>query len=91
MTSLRNSTGNAVPATVATHPAPQGLVPDTARKVLVASNSAAALTCAEGQVEGCITTLKAVHAHGLEVLWSVGPVPMIFTIHVPINRNGRIE
>jgi hypothetical protein len=76
------------PATVATHPAPQGLVPEAAAKTLVDSNAAAAIACAEGRVEGCITTLKAAEAHGLSVLWSAGPVPMVFTIHAPIGVAG---
>lgn len=79
------------PATVATHPAPQGLVPPGAVRTLVDSNAAAAIACAEGRVEGCITTAKAAAAHGLTILWSAGPVPMVFTIHAPIQAGAGPE
>ncbi|MFB7510110.1 bacilysin biosynthesis protein BacA, partial [Streptomyces broussonetiae] len=47
--------GVAVPATVASHPAPTGLVPAGTEIREVLSNSQAAIECAEGRVEGCIT------------------------------------
>ncbi|MEQ8965569.1 MAG: hypothetical protein RID91_07080 [Azospirillaceae bacterium] len=79
------------PRTVATHPAPQGLVPAGSAKTLVDSNAAAAIACAEGRVDGCITTGKAAAAHGLTVLWSAGPVPMVFTVHAPIAAPEAAE
>jgi hypothetical protein len=75
------STGTPVPATVASHPAPRGLVPDTAEVHEVLSNSQAAIDCAAGKVEGCITTIVAAERHGLRVLRDFGPVPMVFTVH----------
>ncbi len=71
------------PGKVATHPAPQGLVPAGMQRVLVNSNSQAAADCAEGHTDGCITTVRAAAAHGLQVVTNHGPVPMVFTLHVP--------
>lgn len=69
------------PRTVATHPAPAGLVSAGAEARLVLSNSQAAIDCAAGRAEGCITTSVAAELHGLAVLRDFGPVPMVFTIH----------
>ena len=66
-------------------------MPSGAAKTLVDSNAAAAIACAEGRVEGCITTSRAAASHGLSVLWSAGPVPMVFTIHAPIGGAGAPE
>lgn len=71
------------PSVVATHPAPQSLVPAGMQRVLVNSNAQAAIDCAEGHVDGCITTAKAAAARGLEIVTNHGAVPMVFTIHVP--------
>ncbi|MAA98230.1 MAG: bacilysin biosynthesis protein BacA [Stappia sp.] len=68
---------------IASHPAPQSLVPPSAETLLVNSNSEAARLCRAGEVDGCITTLAAARQEGLEVLSDHGPVPMGFTIHVP--------
>jgi hypothetical protein len=67
---------------VATHPAPQGLVPEGCARILVTSNSVAAACCASGGVDGCVTTLVAARNHGLEIVRDYGPVPMGFSIHV---------
>ncbi|QKV96354.1 bacilysin biosynthesis protein BacA [Streptomyces sp. NA02950] len=75
------SRGTATPATVASHPAPRGLVPDSAEIHEVLSNAQAAIDCAEGRVEGCITTVVAAKRHGLRVIRDFGPVPMVFTVH----------
>ncbi|MEU8351680.1 MULTISPECIES: bacilysin biosynthesis protein BacA [Streptomyces] len=75
------SAGPAEPRTVASHPAPRGLVPAGAEVREVLSNSQAALDCAHGEVDGCVTTLVAAHNHGLRVLRDFGPVPMVFTVH----------
>ncbi|MFG2194552.1 bacilysin biosynthesis protein BacA [Streptomyces sp. NPDC048639] len=75
------TSGTATPATVASHPAPKGLVPADAQVHEVLSNSRAAIDCAEGRFEGCITTIVAAERHGLRVVRDFGPVPMVFTIH----------
>lgn len=72
-----------MPRTVATHPAPQSLVPVGLTRILSTSNAQAAHDCATGATDGCITTLPAVDAHGLHVVEDFGPVQMGFTIHVP--------
>lgn len=75
------SAGADNPRTVSTHPAPVGLVSVEAESRLVLSNSQAAIDCADGRTEGCITTIVAAERHGLRVLRDFGPVPMVFTIH----------
>ncbi|MFE6843257.1 bacilysin biosynthesis protein BacA [Streptomyces sp. NPDC057686] len=75
------SMGADAPLTVSTHPAPVGLVPPQAETRLVLSNSQAAIDCAAGLSEGCITTIVAAERHGMRVLRDFGPVPMVFTIH----------
>lgn len=70
--------------TVASHPAPQTLVPQvssTCTLTLVLSNSQAARDCASGAADGCITTSKAAADHGLTVQRNFGPVPMVYTLH----------
>jgi hypothetical protein len=66
---------------IATHAAPQGLVPEGCERILVNSNSVAAARCAMSSVDGCVTTLIAASQHGLEVVHDYGPVPMGFCIH----------
>ncbi|WP_329155109.1 bacilysin biosynthesis protein BacA [Streptomyces sp. NBC_01456] len=75
------SAGADAPRTVSTHPAPVGLVSEEAEPRLVLSNSQAAIDCAAGRSEGCITTIVAAERYGLRVLRDYGPVPMVFTIH----------
>lgn len=75
------SSGTKTPQRVASHPAPEGLVPAGAETVTVNSNSRAAIECAEGRVDGCVTTGVAAARHGLEILRDFGPVPMAFTVH----------
>ncbi|MFE1948806.1 bacilysin biosynthesis protein BacA [Streptomyces massasporeus] len=75
------SAGAAAPRSVSTHPAPVGLVPESAEARLVLSNSQAAIDCAAGLTEGCVTTVVAAERHGLRVLRDFGSVPMVFTIH----------
>jgi hypothetical protein len=76
------SRGNASPRSVATHPSPQLLVPyGIAEKILVNSNSAAALECARGAVDSCVTTLVAAQAHGLQVVKDYGSLQMGFSVH----------
>ncbi|MFK8907076.1 bacilysin biosynthesis protein BacA [Streptomyces sp. YS-3] len=72
---------HAEPRTVATHPAPAGLVSPAGRRRLVTSNAQAAIDCADGRTEGCVTTVVAARAHGLRVLHSFGEVPMVYTVH----------
>ncbi len=69
-------------SSVASHPAPRHLVPAGLKVSLVNSNSQAALDCANGIVDACITTLPAAQKHGLQIVNDHGPVPMGFTIHV---------
>lgn len=69
------------PRLVATHPAPAGLVPSTARRRIVLSNSQAAIDCHEGRVDACITTIVAARERHLIILEDFGPVPMVFTVH----------
>lgn len=69
------------PTVVATHPAPQSLVPEGMKRIITTSNSQAAIDCANGAVDGCITTLAALEMHGLKVVENFGPIPMVFTLH----------
>ncbi len=69
------------PRTVATHPAPRLLVPAGADATLVDSNARAAIECAAGRFEGCVTTSRAARDHGLTVVTDYGAVPMGFTVH----------
>jgi hypothetical protein len=72
------------PRTVATHRAPESLLPrEIVDRRYVDSNSEAARVCALGEVEGCITTSVAAQANGLRVVADFGHVAMGFTIHVP--------
>ncbi|SDK54771.1 hypothetical protein SAMN05216298_0497 [Glycomyces sambucus] len=73
--------GAGQPRTVATHPAPAQLVADRDR-TLVTSNAQAAIDCANGLVDGCVTTIVAAERHRLRVVTDFGPVPMIFTVHL---------
>ena len=72
-----------MPSSVASHPAPRKLVPDEASCRLVTSNAQAAIDCARGEIDGCITTLTAARLHGLEVVRDFGPLPMGFSVHAP--------
>jgi hypothetical protein len=69
------------PETVSTHPAPSGLVPPNVTRRLVLSNSQAAIDCATGITDACITTSVAAQANGLRTIQDFGPVPMVFTVH----------
>jgi hypothetical protein len=76
------ATRNAEPiTTVATHPAPQCLVPDGFKKVITTSNAMAAHQCALGEVDGCITTRAAALDNGLRIIEDHGPIPMAYTLH----------
>lgn len=77
------------PNTVAMHPAPQGLVGNRFKKQFVDSNAAAAISCKKSEAEGCITTLPAAMANDLCILEDFGPVPMGFSIHIPIIRTNE--
>ena len=78
---LLASRRGAVLRTVATHPAPQALVPAGLVRKVVTSNTQAAIECAEGRADGCITTLPAAREHDLAILRDFGPVGTAFTIH----------
>ncbi|MGA4838432.1 bacilysin biosynthesis protein BacA [Streptomyces sp. G45] len=77
------------PRTVATHPAPAGLVPAASERQLVTSNAQAAIDCADGKAEGCVTTVVAARAHGLRIVRSFGEVPMVYTVHHVWERDDR--
>ena len=73
--------------TVASHPAPVNLLDDRSLEfTIVNSNSEAAITCAAGRTDTCITTLPAARQHGLDVLVDFGAVPMGFSVHAPAPR-----
>jgi prephenate dehydratase len=71
------------PRTVATHSAPQHLAPPEAERVFVDSNSQAAIACASGGVDACVTTAPAAERYGLHVIKDFGAVPMGFSVHMP--------
>lgn len=81
------SASGQMPTTCATHPAPEKLLPETVKRHYVASNVVAAVECANGKAEGCITTLGAAQQHSLKILQKFGPVPMGFTIHGPLEAS----
>ena len=73
---------------VATHPAPAGLVPDAIPEHrFVNSNTQAAIDCASGLTDACITTIVTVGRHGLRIVQDFGPVPMGFTVHAQIKQH----
>ncbi|ANY06180.1 hypothetical protein AFB00_07575 [Pseudonocardia sp. HH130630-07] len=69
------------PRSASTHPAPAGLVPAGIERRIVLSNTRAALDCAEGITDACITTIVAAERHGLRIHRDFGAVPMVFTVH----------
>ncbi|WP_174783641.1 hypothetical protein [Dolichospermum sp. UHCC 0259] len=82
----RDSSRVPKPKTVSTHPAPQQLVPSWVVECrFVNSNVQAALDCAAGVTDGCITTIVAAKAVKLQIIEDYGPIPMGFTIHAPVN------
>lgn len=80
----------AVIRSVATHPAPKHLVPQGLTVKLVNSNAQAALDCAAGHADACITTLPAAKRCGLAVLDDHGPVSMSFTLHANKSRSETV-
>ncbi|GHE79549.1 hypothetical protein GCM10018785_54610 [Streptomyces longispororuber] len=69
---------------VLSHPAPVGLIEDRGYDIrLVTSNAAAAVECAAGGADACITTDVAAEANDLKLIEDFGPVHMGFSIHVP--------
>ncbi|MFD1744675.1 hypothetical protein ACFSE1_04300 [Rhizobium helianthi] len=76
------------PRVVSTHPAPQSLVPQGMERVITTSNSQAAVDCASGKTDGCITTMAALEMHGLKIVENFGPVPMVFTLHGQVAAEG---
>jgi hypothetical protein len=64
---------------IAVHPSPAALLhPHHRNVVLVNSNATAAIDCAGGRVEACITTESARSRHGLTSLHCFGSPEMIF-------------
>jgi len=84
------SSGGGQPETVSSHPAPVGLVDSKVTPRIVLSNSQAAIDCAAGITEGCITTIVAAQRHGLQVVRDFGPVPMVFTIHQVLDVDATV-
>ncbi|GAB1670951.1 prephenate dehydratase domain-containing protein [Mannheimia haemolytica] len=71
--------------TVASHPAPSGLIRNNYSDVnicYVNSNSQAAIDCMIGKADGCITTIPSAKEHKLHIINNFGVIPMGFTIHV---------
>jgi len=79
---LARRPGTGQPVNVASHPAPVALLDDGMTVTLVPSNSQAAIDCASGLADACITTDAAMELHGLELVRDFGPVAMAFTVHV---------
>ncbi|NVZ18496.1 type 2 periplasmic-binding domain-containing protein [Pseudomonas costantinii] len=75
---------------IGSHPAPTSLLSQvddfgiSAELVLCTSNSEAALQCAQGSIDACITTIVAARANNLHIAKNFGPVPMGFSIHLKI-------
>ncbi|MCG7498656.1 hypothetical protein MHO82_17450 [Vibrio sp. Of7-15] len=67
---------------VASHPAPQNLVPEGLDIQLCSSNAQAAHLCSSLEVDGCITTSEAARNKGLKLVRDFGKVKMGFSIHV---------
>jgi len=63
---------------IAVHSSPAALLPHHRNVVLVNSNAAAAIDCAAGRVEACITTESARSRHGLTSLHCFGSPEMVF-------------
>lgn len=74
------------PKRIASHPAPISLLNNldwtVHPHIYSTSNTQAAISCKEYEVDGCITTLKSAHDFGLKVIRDFGPVDMGFSIHV---------
>ncbi|MGH9226515.1 MAG: bacilysin biosynthesis protein BacA [Acidimicrobiales bacterium] len=84
---LARRPGVAIPSSAASHPAPAGLVPEGLAVRLVTSNTQAALDCAAGAVDACITTLPAMRENDLDLVRDFGPIAMAFTVHVRTERS----
>jgi hypothetical protein len=83
---LASRTGE-MPIICATHPSPEKLLPASIERRYVTSNALAARDCAEGTVDGCLTTLCAAEHHALKLIRSFGRIPMAFTIHGPTDMH----
>ena len=83
---LARRPGVVAPESILLHPAPAALVPATfRRRILAAGNSEAARRCAGAEADACLTTLPAALREGLEVERDFGPVPLSFSVHVPVH------
>lgn len=73
---------NAEELTIACHPPPSHLVYTYSQDVrFVSSNVQAALECISGNVNACITTLKAAKDNNFNIMQDFGEIPMCFTMH----------
>lgn len=71
-------------SSVVSHPAPVNLLDGRDVRITLAnSNTEAAMQCAAGAADACITTIVGAKANGLLVLEDFGPVPMGFSVHLP--------
>lgn len=73
--------GEEYPRTISTHPAPENLIRPFDHIIYSTSNSQAALDCAAGKSEGCITTKQCAKKLKLKILKNFGELPMGFALH----------
>lgn len=69
------------PRTITTHPAPENLIQPFNNIIYATSNSQAALDCAAGKAEGCITTEQCAQKLNLKIIKNFGELPMGFALH----------
>lgn len=79
------------PKIAISHPAPVLLIPkDVPQTEFTTSNSMAAVICAQGGADACITTLPAAAKYGLQVIINYGPIPMGYCLHKRITKKELI-
>ena len=69
------------PETIISHCAPQVLIPKNKKIIYANSNSHAAIECANGFADGCITTLPCAEKYNFKIIQDFGEIPMVFAIH----------
>jgi prephenate dehydratase len=70
------------PRTISTHPAPENLILPFKEIIYSTSNAQAALDCAAGKTDGCITTKQCAKKLNLKIIKNFGELPMGFALHV---------
>jgi prephenate dehydratase len=73
--------GQEYPRTISTHPAPENLIQPFNEIMYSTSNAQAALDCAAGKTEGCITTKECAEKLNLKIVKNFGELPMGFALH----------